>query len=60
MTEAKFQDLLNEATCSTHSTPNYVKFPVFQIFFERKNKGELKIVNINYKKWTDLVILPFH
>ena len=52
-TGAKFQALFNLAACSNYSTTNYVKFPVFQ----RVNKGELKMVNINYQKLTDLVIL---
>ena len=47
MTGTKFQSLFNEATCSNYSITDYVKFPVFH-FFERKNKGELKMVNINY------------
>ena len=46
-TGAKFQALFNFATCSNYSITNYVKFPVFH-FFERVNKGELKMVNINY------------
>ena len=47
MTRAKFQALFNLATCSSYSTSNYVKFPVFH-FFETVNKRELKMVNINY------------
>ena len=46
-TGAKFQAHFNLATCSNYSVTNYVKFPVFN-FFERVNKLELKIVNINY------------
>ena len=45
-TGAKFQALFNLATCSNYSITNYVKFPVFH-FFERVNKGGLKMVNIN-------------
>ena len=44
---AKFQALFSSTTCSIHSINNYTKFPEFH-FFERVNKGELKIVNINY------------
>ena len=46
-TGAKFQALFNLTTCSNYSMTNYVKFPVFH-FFEMVNKGELKMVNINY------------
>ena len=46
-TAAKFQAHFNLATCSNYSVTNYVKFPVFN-FFERVNKLELEIVNINY------------
>ena len=48
------QDLFNLATCSNYSITNYGKFPVFH-FFEGVNKGELKAVNINYYKLTNLV-----
>ena len=41
MTGAKFQDLFN------FSITNYVKFPVFHVF-EKMNKGQLKIVKVNY------------
>ena len=37
---------------------NYVKIPVF-CFFEKVNKGQLKMVNVNYEKWVDLVLLLF-
>ena len=40
---AKFQALFNLATCSNYSITNCVKFPVFH-FFERVNKGEIKIL----------------
>ena len=46
-TGAKFQALLDLATGSSYSITNYVKFPVFH-FCESVNKGELKMVNINY------------
>ena len=45
-TGAKFQALFNLATCSNYSRTNCVKFPKLH-FFERVNKGELKMVNIN-------------
>ena len=31
----------------------------FQCFFEKVNKGQLKMVNVNYGKWPDLAILLF-
>ena len=46
-TKAKFHVFFNLATCSHYSLTNYVKFYVFHLF-ERVNKGELKIVKINY------------
>ena len=46
-TGATFQGLFNLSTCSNYSKTYYVKFPVFH-FFERVNKGELKMVNISY------------
>ena len=46
-TGAKFQALFNLATCSSYLIINYDKFPMFH-FLERVNKGELKMVNINY------------
>ena len=46
-TGAKFQIFFNLVTCSSYSVTTYVKFSVFH-FFERVNKGELKMVNINY------------
>ena len=45
-TGAKFQALFNLATCYNYSRTDYVKFPVLH-FFERVNKGELKMVKIN-------------
>ena len=35
------------ANCSNYSITNYVKIPVFH-FFEKVNKGQLKMVNVNY------------
>ena len=55
-TGVKLQPLFNLATWSMTS---YVKFPVFH-FSERVNKSDLKMVDIKYKKLTDLVILSFH
>ena len=45
--EAKFEVLFNLATCSNYSITNYVEIPVFH-FFEKVNKGHLKMVNLNY------------
>ena len=42
-----FQVLFNLATCSNSSITNYVRIPVFH-FFERVNKGQLKMLNANY------------
>ena len=58
-TGAKFQALFNLATCSNYSVTNCVKFPVFP-FFERVNKGELKMVNISFYQSTNFTILLFH
>ena len=44
----QLQALFNLATCSNYSITNYVKFPVF-LFFKRVIKGELKMINTNYK-----------
>ena len=46
-TGAKFQALFNLAVCSNYSITNYVKIPVYH-FFEKLNKAQLKIVNVNY------------
>ena len=46
-TVAKLQALFNLATYSNYSITHYVKFSVFYIF-ERVNKREIKMVNINY------------
>ena len=48
MTGAKFQVLFNLATCSNYSITNHVKIPVFH-FMEKVNKGQLKMVNVNFK-----------
>ena len=45
--------------CYNYSVTNYVDFSVFQ-FFERVSKGQLKMVNVNYEKWTNLTMLPFY
>ena len=55
---AKFQVTFYLTTCSYYLITNYVKIPVFY-FFENVNKGHLKMVNVNYKKWPDLAILSF-
>ena len=44
---AKFQVLFNLATGSNYSVTDYVKIPAFN-FFEKVNKGQLKMVNANY------------
>ena len=46
-TGAKSQVLFSLATYSNYSTTNYAKIPVFQ-FFEKVNKGQLKMVNVSY------------
>ena len=58
-TGAKFQTHFNLATSFNYSRTNYAKFPVFN-FFERANKGEFKMVNINYQKLIGFVIFSFH
>ena len=52
---AKFQGLFNIATCFNYLITSYVKISVFQ-FFERVNKGLLKMVNVNYQKWPNFAI----
>ena len=42
-TGAMFQALFNLTTCPNYSISNYVKISAFQV-----NKGQLKIVNVNY------------
>ena len=54
---AKFQVLSNLATCSNYSITNYVKNSVFH-FFDKVNKGQLKMVHVNYKNWPDITIMP--
>ena len=56
-TGAKFQVLFNLAACPNCSITNNVKIPVFH-FFEKVNKGQLKMANASYWKWLDLAILP--
>ena len=46
-TGAKFEAFFNLATCSNYSITNYIKIPVFD-FFEKVNKGQLKMANVNY------------
>ena len=57
-TGTRFQVLFNFATCSNYSVTNYAKIPVFH-FFEKVNKGQWKMVNVNYKKRSDFAILSF-
>ena len=57
-TGSKFQFLFNVATYYNYSITNSVKILLFH-FFEKVNKGQLKIVNVNYSKWPDLTILSF-
>ena len=45
-TGTKFH-ILSLAICSNYSVTNYVKIPVFH-FFEKVNKGHLKMINVNY------------
>ena len=47
-TGAMFQVLFNIATCSNYSITNYVKITVFH-FFEKVNKGHLKMINAKYQ-----------
>ena len=46
-TGAKFHTFFNLATSSIYSVTNYVKIPVVH-FFEKVNKGLLKMINVNY------------
>ena len=55
----KFQDFFNLATCSNYSINNYDKIPVFH-YFEKVNKGRLKMLNVNYEKWPDFAICRFN
>ena len=53
---AKFQSLFNLAICINYSITNYDSIPMFY-YFEKVNKGHLKMLNVKYEKWPDLVIL---
>ena len=53
-TGTKFQVLFNLATCPNYSITSMSRFSV--PFFENVNKGQLKMVNVNYWKWPDLAI----
>ena len=53
-----FQALLNIATYLNYSITNYDKIPVFH-YFEKLNKEQLKMLNINYEKWPGFAILSF-
>ena len=58
-TGPKFQAFSNLATCLNYSIANYVKCPVCH-FFEKVNKGKLKMVNIKYlKNWQMLLHCHF-
>ena len=46
------------ATCSNYSITSYDQIPVFH-YFEKVNKGHLKMVNVKYEKWPDFTILLF-
>ena len=46
------------ATCPNYSITRYAKIPVFH-FFEKVNKGQLKMVFFNHEKWTDLAVFSF-
>ena len=37
---------------------NYDKILVFH-YFQKLNKGHLKVLNVNYEKWPDFAILLF-
>ena len=47
-TGAKFQVLSNLATYSNYLITNYIKIPMFH-FFGKVNKGQSKMVNVNFK-----------
>ena len=57
-TEAKLQALLNLATCSNYLITNYDKIPAFH-YFQKVNKGYLKILNVKDEKLPDFSILLF-
>ena len=42
-----FHALFSGATCSKYLITTYIKIPKFH-FFEKVNKGHLKMVNFNY------------
>ena len=44
---ARFQGLFHLGTCPNYPLTNYVKIPLLH-FFEKVNKGQLKIININH------------
>ena len=44
---ARLQVLFHLATCPNYSTTKYVKAPVFY-FFEKVNKGQMKMVYVNH------------
>ena len=46
-TGGKFWALFNLGSCSSYSITNYVKILMFQ-FFGKVNRGNLKIVDVNY------------
>ena len=46
-TGTRFQVLFNLATCPNYSITKYAKIPVFH-FFEKVNKGQLKMVYVNH------------
>ena len=55
---AKFQALFNLASCSSYSITNYDKILVFH-YFEKVNKGHLKVLSVNYKNRPDFAIFSF-
>ena len=57
-TGTRFLVLFNLTTCPNYSITIHVKIPVFH-FFEKVNKGQLKMVYFNHWKWPDLALLSF-
>ena len=55
---AKFQFPFNLVTCTDYSIINYIMILVFHIF-EKVNKGDLKMVNVNDKKWPELSLFSY-
>ena len=45
--QTNFQVFFNLPNCFSYPLTNFVKIPVFH-FVEKKNKGHLKLVNVNY------------